>query len=147
MNAIATLQQNYIDVEFPKLNDLTARLRIAGAKISVKKLGTLHRIILLQKPSIASVEQILDYANKTEGVEPTSSVIDSTGIISENDETTAILLLDKSAEFADLDELKKLPLEKIKKLATQHKIPNRSKMSALKLAENLQNLGNKSELL
>ena len=57
------------------------------------------------------------------------------------------VLLDKSAEFADLDELKKLPLEKIKKLATQHKIPNRSKMSALKLAENLQNLVNKSELL
>ncbi len=48
MNAIATLQQNFIDVEFNKLNDLTARLRIAGAKISVKKLGKLHRIILLQ---------------------------------------------------------------------------------------------------
>lgn len=147
MNALATLQQNYIDVEFTKLNDLTARLRLAGAKISVKKIGNLYRIILLQKPSITSVEQILDSANKTEGVEPTSSVIDSTVIIPENDEPTAILLLDKEAEFADLDELKKLPLEKLKKLATQHKIPNRSKMSALKLAENFQTLVKKSELL
>lgn len=61
MNAIATKPQNYLDVEFSKLNDLTARLRTAGAKVSVRKLGTLYRIVLLKQPALASLEQILSY--------------------------------------------------------------------------------------
>lgn len=147
MNTIAINPSQYIDVEFPNLNDVTARLRLAGARISVKKLGRLHRIILLQKPSIASVEQILGYTNKTEVVEPTSSVIDSTRIISENDESTVTTLLTKEPELADLEELQNLPLGKLKKLAATHKVSGRSKMSAPLLAEKLHSLVTKSELL
>ena len=110
MNAIATLQHNYIDVEFTKLNNLTARLRIAGAKISVKKLGKLHRIIWLQEPSIASLEQFLKYSNNVENFEETVFAIDSSSITIDNDEPMAILLLSKKPELADLDELQNLPL-------------------------------------
>ena len=147
MNAIATLQQNYIDVEFTKLNDLTARLRIAGAKISVKKLGKLHRIIWLQEPSIASLEQFLKYSNNVENFEETVFAIDSSSITIDNDEPMAILLLSKKPELADLDELQNLPLAQLKKLAVTHKVSGRSKMSALLLAEKLHNLVTKSELL
>lgn len=147
MNAIATLQQNYIDVEFTKLNDLTARLRIAGAKISVKKLGKLHRIILLQEPSIASLEQVLKYSNNVENFEETVFAIDSSSITIDNDEPMAILLLSKKPELADLDELQNLPLARLKKLAATHKISGRSKLSAPSLAEKLHNLVTKSELL
>lgn len=66
MNAIATSQHNYINVEFTKLNDFATRLRTAKAKITVKKVGTLHKIILLQQPTLASVEQILSYAEDQE---------------------------------------------------------------------------------
>lgn len=66
MNVSVTSQHNYIDVEFLKLNDLVTRLRAARAKITVKKLGTLHRIILLHQPTIASVEQILSYTENQE---------------------------------------------------------------------------------
>lgn len=69
MNTIAIKQPQYIDVEFTKLNDLTARLRMAKAKISVKKLGSLHRIILLQEPFIASLEQFLSYSNNVASIE------------------------------------------------------------------------------
>lgn len=147
MNAIATLQQNYIDVEFTKLNDLTARLRIAGAKISVKKLGRLHRIILLQEPSIASLEQVLKYSNNGENFEETVFAIDSTSATIDNDESPATLLLSKKPELADLDELQNLPLAQLKKLAATHKVSGRSKMSASSLAEKLQSLVTKLELL
>lgn len=50
-----------IDVKFPVLNDLANRLQAAGARIIIRKLGNLHRIILLDEPKIASVEQILSY--------------------------------------------------------------------------------------
>lgn len=66
MNAITTKPQNYLDVEFSKLNDLTTRLRAAGAKVSVRKLGTLHRIIVLQQPVLAELEQILSYSKSKE---------------------------------------------------------------------------------
>jgi hypothetical protein len=147
MNAIATLQQNYIDVEFTKLNDLTARLRIAGAKISVKKLGKLHRIILLQEPSIASLEQVLKYSNNGENFEETVFAIDSSSITIDNDESSATFLLSKKPELAGLDELQNLPLARLKKLAVTHKISGRSKLSAPLLAEKLHNLVTKSELL
>ena len=84
MNTIAIKQPQYIDVEFTKLNDLTARLRIAGAKVSVKKLGSLHRIILLQEPSIASVDQILNYSSNVENFEETVFAIDSSSITIDN---------------------------------------------------------------
>jgi hypothetical protein len=150
MNAIATLQQNYIDVEFTKLNDLTARVRIAGAKISVKKLGKLHRIILLQEPSIASVEQVLKYSNNVASIEEkfdeTVFTNDLPAIIAANDSSETILL-PKELELAPLDELQNLPLAQLKKLAATHKISGRSKMSAPSLAQKLQSLVTKSELL
>ncbi len=147
MNAISTLQQNYIDVEFTKLNDLTAQLRIAGAKISVKKLGKLHRIILLQEPSIASLEQILNYSSNVENFEERVFAIDSSSVTIDNDESPATLLLSKKPELADLDELQNLTLAQLKKLAATHKVSGRSKMSAPLLAEKLQSLVTKSELL
>ncbi len=147
MNAIATLQQNYIDVEFTKLNDLTARLRIAGAKISVKKLGKLHRIILLQEPSIASLEQVLKYSNNGENFEETVFAIDSSSITIDNDESSATFLLSKKPDLADLDELQNLPLAQLKKLAATHKVSGRSKMSAPLLAQKLQSTVTKLELL
>ena len=116
MNAIATLQQNYINVEFTKLNDLTARLRIAGAKISVKKLGKLHRIILLQEPFIASLEQVLSYSNNVASVEEkfdeTVFTNDLPAIIAVNDSSETILL-PKEPELASLDELQNLPLAQL----------------------------------
>ena len=151
MNAIATLQQNYINVEFTKLNDLTARLRIAGAKISVKKLGTLHRIILLQEPSMASLEQVLNYSNNVKYInkfiEETVPTIDSLTIVSPNNESIATIPFTKGLELASLDKLQNLPLAQLKKLAATHKISGRSKMSAPSLAQKLQSLVTKSELL
>lgn len=146
MNAIATLQQNYIDVEFTNLNDLTARLRIAGAKISVKKLGRLHRIILLQEPFIASLEQILDYSNNVKNFEQTVFAIDSPAVITENSESPVTTLLAKDSELASLHELQSLPLAQLKKLAATHKVSGRSKMSAMKLADKLHSSVTKSEL-
>ena len=147
MNTIAIKQPQYIDVEFTKLNDLTARLRIAGAKVSVKKLGSLHRIILLQEPSIASLEQILNYSSNVENFEERVFAIDSSSVTIDNDESPATLLLSKKPELADLDELQNLTLAQLKKLAATHKVSGRSKMSAPLLAEKLQSLVTKSELL
>lgn len=150
MNASATLQQNYIDVEFTKLNDLTARLRIAGAKISVKKLGKLHRIILLQEPFIASLEQVLSYSNNVASIEEkfdeTVLTNDLIATIAANDSSETILL-PKEPELASLDELQNLPLAQLKKLAATHKISGRSKMSAPSLSQKLQSLVTKLELL
>lgn len=116
MNAIATLQQNYIDVDFPKLNDITARLRVAGAKVSVKKLGKMYRIILLQKPFIASVEQVLSYSNNVASIEEkfdeTVFTNDLPAIIAANDSSETILL-PKEPELASLDELQNLPLAQL----------------------------------
>lgn len=116
MNASAILQQNYIDVEFYKLNDVTARLRIAGAKFSVKKLGKLHRIILLKKTFIASLEQVLSYSNNVASVEEkfdeTVFTNDLPAIIAVNDSSETILL-PKEPELASLDELQNLPLAQL----------------------------------
>ncbi len=150
MNAIATLQQNYIDVEFTKLNDLTARLRIAGAKTSVKKLGNLHIIILLQKPFIASLEQVLSYSNNVASIEEkfdeTVFTNDLPAIIAAND-SSATILLPKEPELASLDDLQNLPLARLKKLAATYKVSGRSKMSDPLLAEKLQSIVTKLELL
>ncbi|MBE9015875.1 hypothetical protein IQ272_06955 [Chroococcidiopsidales cyanobacterium LEGE 13417] len=61
MNWISIAQYRQIDVQFSLLNDLTARLQAAGARITVRKLGRLHRITLMREPKIASVEEILSY--------------------------------------------------------------------------------------
>ena len=119
MNTIAIKQAQYIDVEFSRLNDLTARLRIAGAKISVKKLGTLHRIILLQEPSMASLEQVLNYSNNVKHInkfiEETVPTIDSLTIVSPNNESIATIPFTKGLELASLDKLQNLPLAQLKK--------------------------------
>lgn len=63
MNTASIVQSRQIDVPFSRLNDLAARLQVSGARITVRKLGKLHRIVLIQEPKIASVEEILSYAN------------------------------------------------------------------------------------
>lgn len=61
---VVTVKQNrQIDVEFSLLNGLTARLRSAGARITVRKVGKLYRIILLKEPTVASLEEIFSYVN------------------------------------------------------------------------------------
>ena len=72
MNWVSIDQYRQIDVHFSLLNDLTARLQASGARITVRKLGKLHRITLMQEPKIASVEEILSYAirgDKTQAIE------------------------------------------------------------------------------
>ncbi len=61
MSTITIDRYCQIDVEFLVLNELANRLRAAGARIIVRKLGNSHRIILLDEPKIASVEEILSY--------------------------------------------------------------------------------------
>ena len=54
-------QHPYFDVEFGILNDLANRLRTAGAKFSVRKVASKHRITVVKEPTIATVEQIIIY--------------------------------------------------------------------------------------
>ncbi|MDF5732948.1 MAG: hypothetical protein PUP92_34395 [Rhizonema sp. PD38] len=54
-------QHPYFDVEFGILNDLANRLRIAGAKFSVRKVASKHRITVVKEPTIATVEEIITY--------------------------------------------------------------------------------------
>lgn len=60
MSAIIN-QYPQLDVEFAVLNDLAKRLRTANAKISVRKVGEIHRVTVLKEPTVATVEQILNY--------------------------------------------------------------------------------------
>ncbi|MDV2994879.1 MAG: hypothetical protein N4J56_004533 [Chroococcidiopsis sp. SAG 2025] len=87
MNWVSITQCRQIDVQFSLLNDLTARLQAAGARITVRKLGRLHRITLVREPKIASVEEILSYANrgdKTQIIE-VERAINAIESLSEND--------------------------------------------------------------
>ncbi|MEA5609896.1 hypothetical protein [Nodularia spumigena] len=66
---MSAIINNYrqLDVAFLLLNDLTTKLRTAGARISVRKVGNFHRITVLKEPTIASIEQILgDTSRETE---------------------------------------------------------------------------------
>jgi hypothetical protein len=58
---MSAIINNYrqLDVAFLLLNDLTTKLRTAGARISVRKVGNVHRITVLKEPTVASIEQIL----------------------------------------------------------------------------------------
>jgi hypothetical protein len=60
---MSAIINNYrqLDVAFLLLNDLTTKLRTAGARISVRKVGNFHRITVLKEPTVASIEQILSY--------------------------------------------------------------------------------------
>lgn len=151
MNAIVAQQQNYLDVPFSKLNELAARLRAAGARISVTRFGNLHRIILLQQPTFASVDQILSYVNsseqnqviaQTEAVKISSPIIVSDNSVTSVDNT--ILNTNKSElKVVSLDEVS---IEQLKKLASNHKLPGRSKMNACQLREKLQGLVTQEQL-
>ena len=66
---MSAIINNYrqLDVAFLLLNDLTTKLRTAGARISVRKVGNFHRITVLKEPTVASIEQILgDTSGETE---------------------------------------------------------------------------------
>jgi hypothetical protein len=66
---MSAIINNYrqLDVAFLLLNDLTTKLRTAGARISVRKVGNFHRITVLKEPTVASIEQILgDTSRETE---------------------------------------------------------------------------------
>ncbi len=62
---MSAIINNYrqLDVAFLLLNDLTTKLRTAGARISVRKVGNFHRITVLKEPTVASIEQILSYTS------------------------------------------------------------------------------------
>ncbi|MBD2131053.1 hypothetical protein H6F47_00865 [Sphaerospermopsis sp. FACHB-1094] len=66
---MSAIINNYrqLDVAFLLLNDLTTKLRTAGARISVRKVGNFHRITVLKEPTVATIEQILgDTSGETE---------------------------------------------------------------------------------
>ncbi|WP_339461844.1 hypothetical protein, partial [Nodularia spumigena] len=66
---MSAIINNYrqLDIAFLLLNDLTTKLRTAGARISVRKVGNFHRITVLKEPTVASIEQILgDTSRDTE---------------------------------------------------------------------------------
>jgi hypothetical protein len=66
---MSAIINNYrqLDVAFLLLNDLTTKLRTAGARISVRKVGNFHRITVLKEPTVVTIEQILgDTSRDTE---------------------------------------------------------------------------------
>ncbi|WP_017654909.1 hypothetical protein [Fortiea contorta] len=154
---ITTNQQIHLDVDFSILNDLAARLRAAGAKIKVRKIGKFYRIALLKPPKIATVEQILSYTNHTEinpdvlatqinedrRVAP-SDVISTSEVSPEIDSSQTPD--NQSAELATVEELTILPAEKLQELAKLNKIIGRIKMKPNKLAEKLHGLVTKDQL-
>lgn len=148
MNAIDIKAPTYLDVEFYKLNNLTGRLRTAKAKVSVKKLGTLYRIIVLQQPLLASLEQILSYIedqgqflDNNEILKTTDSPNNKISVLTNPNDVQPIPL-----KNASLDLLKALEVEKLKQLASTHKLAGRSKMNAEKLATSLLGLVTENEL-
>lgn len=153
MTAITINQYRQIDVKFPLLNDLANRLRAAGARIIVRKLGKLHRIILVEEPTIASVEQILSYvgteqnyvgvaaaqtSNTTEAI-PLSNELSVT-------KTSTTAQHQDLPELASLDELNALSQKKLNQLAATNKIVGRSKMQPEKLVVKLHGLVTKEQL-
>lgn len=83
---MSAIINNYrqLDVAFLLLNDLTTKLRTAGARISVRKVGNFHRITVLKEPTVASIEQILSY---TSGETETPKLNSSDAITSPSEST------------------------------------------------------------
>lgn len=152
MNWVSIDQYRQIDVHFSLLNDLTARLQASGARITVRKLGKLHRITLIQEPKIASVEEILSYAirgDKTQAIE-VDQVTNAIESLLENDKLPideTLVQHQNLPELVALDDLKKLSVEKLKEFAALYKIAGRSKMQPEKLATKLHGLITKEQLL
>lgn len=127
MNWVSIDQYRQIDVHFSLLNDLTARLQASGARITVRKLGKLHRITLMQEPKIASVEEILSYAirgDKTQAIE-VDQVTNAIESLLENDKLPideTLVQHQNLPELVALDDLKKLSVEKLKEFAALYKI-------------------------
>lgn len=153
----ATINPNYIDVEFSVLNDLASRLRTAGAKIRVRKIGHTFRITLVQQPTLTTVEQILSYANQAEHIENPSTISEVTektrevsasknspSPFSSPSETADTL---NPPELATLENLQTLPLEKLRGFAKLHKVSGFSKMKPEKLVAKLHGLVTKQQLV
>lgn len=156
MSAIIN-QYRQLDVEFVVLNDLAKRLRTAGAKISVRKVGNIHRITMLKEPTIATVEQILGYANSASGkaIADEENQINNKAILFSNDSpdmpsSTLEPAIEGEAsqplEIATVEELKALPVKKLQELAALHKIKGRTKMNSEKLVEKLHGMVEKNQL-
>ena len=156
MSAIIN-QSRQLDVEFAVLNDLAKRLRTAGAKISVRKVGNIHRITMLKEPTIATVEQILGYANSGSGkpLADEETQINNKAIASNSDladmpsstlEPATEGETSQTLEIATVEELKALPVEKLQELAALHKIKGRTKMNPEKLVEKLHGVVTKNQL-
>ena len=94
---MSAIINNYrqLDVAFLLLNDLTTKLRTAGARISVRKVGNFHRITVLKEPTVASIEQILSY---TSGETETPHLSSNDAITSPTEITS---LLDDALSEAD----------------------------------------------
>ncbi|BAZ33468.1 hypothetical protein NIES4074_59820 (plasmid) [Cylindrospermum sp. NIES-4074] len=85
---MSAIINNYrqLDVAFLMLNDLTTKLRTAGARISVRKVGNVHRVTVLKEPTVASIEQILSY---TSGEAETPNLSNSDAITSSTERTSS----------------------------------------------------------
>lgn len=156
----AIINPNYIDVEFSVLNDIASRLRTAGAKIKVRKICPIFRITLLQQPVLATVEQILSYANQAEHIENLSIISEVAGKTTEaiayhptlpaanspSETAEKEVETPNPLELATVEELKALPVEKLQELAALHKIMGRTKKKPDKLVEKLQGLVTKDQL-
>lgn len=164
-------QHPYFDVEFSVLNDLAKRLRTAGAKFSVRKMASKHRITVVKEPTIATVEQIIIYTMRKDSIdipeEFSNDVAESSNPaplettdkphpqelelsvpikLAVPQESEAPQELVVVPELASSAELKSLPLEKLKKLAKHHKVTGFSKIKLEKLAAKLEGLVTKEQL-
>lgn len=155
---ITTISTKFIDVEFSQLNAIATQLRIAGAAISVSKIGKLFRIFIRKNPQIATVEQILECSTltpETETVTDQSNATLATSQAITTDEPQAIALeevviapvQESTFELATLDELAALNITKLRKLGKAHHITGYTKMELEKLAEKLQGKVSKLEAL
>ena len=151
MSAIIN-QYPQLDVEFAVLNDLAKRLRTAGAKISVRKVGEIHRVTVLKEPTVATVEQILNYIKGVTEDDIDTPTLTSNDAIASNplspfsspSETTDT---PNPPELATLEDLLTLPLEKLKGLAKFYKVTGFSKIKSEKLAAKLQGLVTKQQVV
>ncbi|MTJ55869.1 hypothetical protein FJR38_26005 [Anabaena sp. UHCC 0253] len=85
---MSAIINNYrqLDVAFLLLNELTTKLRTAGARISVRKVGNFHRITVLKEPTVATIEQIL---GDTSGETETPNLSNSDAITSPTESTSS----------------------------------------------------------
>ncbi|ADI66288.1 hypothetical protein [Trichormus azollae] len=89
MSAIIT---NYrqLDVAFLLLNNLRIKLRTAGVRISVRKVGNVHRITVSKQPTVATIEQIVGATNaktETRNLSSNNAISSPTEITSSTDDT------------------------------------------------------------